>query len=171
LDTALGDWSGWYFGTKNLRYGPRAASFDEGSNGWKTFGDSSRLGRMAHPRMGRPNRQPRQVVFGWPGAAAKWPGTGCGFIRMQVRGTTAKPAETAFGWFRLVGWERIGSKPPGDKRIRATARTVVRCFRTPSKPGSHILRESGLDQGSFPCLRICEVTKVPPGLGTAFGRF
>ena len=107
LDTALGDWSGWYFGTGNLRYGPRAASFDEGSNGWKTFGGSGWPERMAHLRMGRSNRQPRQVVFGLPGAAAKWPGISCGFIRMQVQGKAAKPAEAAFGRFRLVGWERI----------------------------------------------------------------
>ncbi len=71
-----------------------------------------------------------------------------------IRGKAAKPAETAFGRFRLVGWERIDSKPPGDKQIRRTAQTVVRRLRTPSKPGPHILRESGLDQRGFPCLRI-----------------
>ena len=61
---------------------------------------------------------------------------------------TAKPAETAFGRFRLVGWTVIDTKPPGDKQIITTTQTAAGNLWVSRQPGPHVLRESGLDQGA-----------------------
>jgi hypothetical protein len=54
LDTALGNQSGWYFGTGIPRCSLRVASFGEGSNGQGILGCPGRLeGRYVFGRVGR----------------------------------------------------------------------------------------------------------------------